>query len=63
MQTAGANDVSVDRYFARPQDGVVVDVKTALVVFYGTFGFSIVRPTRDACNGTGVGAAWSFAPR
>jgi hypothetical protein len=63
MQTAGANDVSVDRYFVRPQDGIVVDVKTALVVFYDTFGFSTVRPTRDACIGRGVGAAGSFALR
>lgn len=41
VQVAGTPGVSVDRYFVKPKE--VVDDKTALVIFYDIFGFSIVR--------------------
>jgi hypothetical protein len=41
LQKASTTGVSIDRYFVAPKTGTV-DPKTALVLFYDVFGFSIV---------------------
>jgi len=49
-----SDSIQVDRYHAKPADGVVVSDKIAVVVFYDILGFSIVSSTESRRGVRGI---------